>query len=132
MFAAFKNRQTVGMLIDQAVHPSEGVLVNFIGRPAWTMRLPALIARKSGAPLVPVFIHREGTANIVTIHPEYQPSCAEDPDVCGVEDVEGLTRYIEEYVIEHPSQWYWIHKRWKRAPAATGASDGEDGGNDAR
>ncbi len=122
MFAAFKRQETVGMLIDQAVQPSEGVLVDFIGRPAWTMKLPALIARKSGAPLLPAFIHREGDAHVITIYPEYQPSQAEDAELCAAEDAAGLTRYIEEYVIEHPTQWYWIHKRWKRAPES-GAVD---------
>lgn len=117
MFAAFKRQEMVGMLIDQAVQPSEGILVDFIGRPAWTTRLPALIARKSGAALLPAFIHREGDTQIVTIYPEYLTSRAEDPEVCAAEDAAGLTRYIEDYVIQHPTQWYWVHKRWKRAPA---------------
>jgi Kdo2-lipid IVA lauroyltransferase/acyltransferase len=117
MFAAFKRQEMVGMLIDQAAHPNEGILVDFLGRPAWTIRLPALIARKSGAALLPVFIHREGDTQIVTIHPEYLPSQSEDPEVCAAEDAAGLTRYIEDYVIGHPTQWYWIHKRWKRVPA---------------
>lgn len=117
MFAAFKRREIVGILIDQAVHPDEGVLIDFLGRPAWTSKLPALIARKSGAPLIPIFIHREGDRQIVTLQPEYTPSQASDPEVCAAEDAAGLAHYLEQYVIEHPSQWYWIHKRWKRAPA---------------
>ena len=134
MFAAFKRQEMVGMLIDQAAHPSEGILVDFIGRPAWTTRLPALIARKSGAALLPAFIHREGDTHIVTIHPDYTPSQADDPEVCAAEDAAGLTRYIEEYVVRHPTQWYWIHKRWKRAPApppappaASGSPAGPEG-----
>lgn len=117
MFASFKQQGIVGMLIDQAVTPDVGILVDFIGRPAWTTRLPELITRKCGAPLLPAFIHREGETQVVTFHPEYVPSRAEDPEVCAAEDAAGLARYIENYVIEHPSQWYWIHKRWKRAPA---------------
>lgn len=117
MFAAFKRQEMIGLLIDQAAHPGEGILVDFIGRPAWTTRLPALIARKSGAALLPAFIHREGNTHIVTLHPEYLPSQADDPELCAAEDAAGLTRYIEKYVIDHPTQWYWIHKRWKRAPA---------------
>lgn len=117
MFAGFKRQEMIGLLIDQAVRPDEGILVEFVGRPAWTSRLPALIARKSGAALLPFFIHREGNTHIVTIHPEYLPSQASDPEVCAAEDAAGLTRYIEQYVVQHPTQWYWIHKRWKRAPA---------------
>jgi Kdo2-lipid IVA lauroyltransferase/acyltransferase len=116
MFSAFKRQEIVGMLIDQAVHPDEGVLVNFLGRPAWTSKLPALIARKSGAPMIPIFIHREGNRQIVTMYPEYLPSKAEDAEICAAEDAAGLARYLERYIVEHPSQWYWVHKRWKRAP----------------
>lgn len=117
MFAALKKQEIVGLLIDQAVHPDGGVLVDFLGRPAWTIRLPALIGRKSGAPMVPGFIHREGTKNIVTLYPEYQMSTLEDPELAAAEDTRALTRFIEEYVIQHPTQWYWVHKRWKNSPA---------------
>jgi Kdo2-lipid IVA lauroyltransferase/acyltransferase len=117
MFAAFKRQEIVGILIDQAVHPNDGVLIDFIGRPAWASKLPALIARKSGAPLLPAFIHCEGNKQIVTMHPEYIPCEHGDPETCAAEDSAALARYLEEYVIKHPSQWYWIHKRWKRAPA---------------
>lgn len=113
MFAALKKKEIVGLLIDQAVHPDGGVLLDFLGRPAWALRLPALLARKGGAPLVPGFIHREGGKQIVTIHPEYEMSTLEDQDQAAAEDVKGLTRLIEEYVIQHPTQWYWVHKRWK-------------------
>lgn len=118
MFSALKKQEIVGLLIDQAVHPDGGILVDFLGRPAWTLRLPALIARKSGAPLVPGFIHREGNRQIVTFYPEYPVSASEDPEVAAAEDAKGLTRFIEQYVIEHPTQWYWVHRRWKNAPPA--------------
>ena len=117
MLASFKRQEMVGMLIDQAANPNEGILVDFIGRPAWTIRLPALIARRSGAALLPVFIHREGDTHVVTIHTEYIPSHSGDPEICAAEDAAGLTRFIEEYVVAHPAQWYWVHRRWKHAPA---------------
>ncbi|QXE85838.1 lysophospholipid acyltransferase family protein [Geomonas nitrogeniifigens] len=116
MFSALKKREVVGLLIDQAVQSEWGILADFLGRPAWTMRMPSLIARKSGAPLVPAFIHREGDKSVITIHPEYRLSAAEDPEVAAFEDACGLNRYIEEYVVRHPEQWYWVHKRWKNAP----------------
>ena len=125
ILAAFKRQEMIGLLIDQAAHGNDGILVDFIGRPAWTLRLPALIARKSGAALLPVFIHREGDRHIVTMHPEYLPSQAADAEVGAAEDAAGLTRYIENYVIEHPTQWYWIHKRWKHAPAVSERQAGE-------
>lgn len=118
MLAALKKREIIGVLVDQAVHPDGGVLLDFLGRPAWTLRLPSLIGRKSGAPLLPAFIHREDGRHIVTIHPEYHCSTGEDQDLSDLADARVLTRYLEEYIVEHPTQWYWVHKRWKNAPAA--------------
>ena len=118
MLAALKKREIIGVLVDQAVHPDGGVLLDFLGRPAWTLRLPSLLGRKSGAPLLPAFIHREDGRHIVTIHPEYDCSTGEDQDLSDLVDARVLTRYIEEYIVEHPTQWYWVHKRWKNAPAA--------------
>jgi len=129
IFASLKRQETVGMLIDQAPQPSEGVLVEFLGRPAWTIRLPALISRKSGAPLLPIFVHREGERHVVTIYPEYTPAQDPDAEAAELKDATAIVRSLERYIVEHPSQWYWVHKRWKRAPermpktAETGESD---------
>lgn len=56
-----RNDGFVGILIDQSVLPEEGVLIDVLGRTAWASRAPVTIARKTGAALLPVFIHREGT-----------------------------------------------------------------------
>lgn len=117
MLASFKRQGIVGMLIDQAVGADEGVLVDFIGRPAWATKLPAYISRKSGTPMVPVFIHREGDIQVVTFHPELALSNSQEAEVAAAEDVASLNGFIERYVIAHPTEWYWIHKRWKNTEA---------------
>ena len=69
MISEFRKNGIVGVLIDQAVLPGEGYLVRFLGREAWTLRMPSLIARKTGVALLPVFIHREGAGHVVTFFP---------------------------------------------------------------
>jgi KDO2-lipid IV(A) lauroyltransferase len=117
ILSRFRRKEIIGILIDQAVFPSEGCLVDFLGRPAWTTLLPALLARKCGVPMLPAFVHREGDRNVMEIHPEL----SFDPDARGDEGDQlftaQLTRYIEEYAVRHPTEYYWVHKRWKRAPA---------------
>ena len=111
---ALKNGDLVGVLADQAVLPEEGVLIEMMGRKAWASKAPVIIARSSGAPLVPVFIHREAERQVITFLPEYQFS--EDTCEDGVrKDIQGLSRYVEDFVVAHPAQWYWVHRRWKRA-----------------
>ncbi|RMG69932.1 MAG: lipid A biosynthesis acyltransferase, partial [Nitrospirae bacterium] len=58
MIRELRGGGAVGILIDQGVLPSEGVKIPFLGRPAWTMRTPAVLATKTGAGVVPVFIKR--------------------------------------------------------------------------
>jgi KDO2-lipid IV(A) lauroyltransferase len=117
MLTTFKKNGIVGLLIDQAVAAEDGVLVNFLGRPAWTTNVLPILARKAAVPLVPAFIHREGNRHVVTFYPEV--ILPESPDV--VRDTQLLSDCIERYVIEHPTEWYWIHKRWKRVPENAGS-----------
>jgi KDO2-lipid IV(A) lauroyltransferase len=111
---ALKKGDLVGVLADQAVKPEKGVLVDIMGRKAWASKAPVMIARSSGAPLVPVFIHREGERQVISFYPEY--TFSEDVSEEGMrKDVQALSRYVEDFVVAHPAQWYWVHRRWKRA-----------------
>ena len=60
----------IGILLDQNVAREEGVFVPFFGVPACTTKGLALMAIKTGAPVVPTFIRREddGTHRVV-FHP---------------------------------------------------------------
>lgn len=116
ILARFRRKEIIGILIDQAVLPTEGCLVEFLGRPAWTTIMPALLARKSGVPLLPFFVHREGERHVIEILPAviFSPEhVGENGDQLSTAH---LTRLIEAYVVRHPTEWYWVHKRWKRAP----------------
>lgn len=109
-----KSNDVVGILMDQAVKRDEGFVINFLGVGAWTMKMPALIARKTGAAVLPAFIHRTEKGHTITIHPEVELSAAEDRDAAVVEDTKRFSWYVEEYIRQHPTEWLWIHKRWKR------------------
>ncbi|NOZ25793.1 MAG: lysophospholipid acyltransferase family protein [Nitrospirae bacterium] len=115
IIATLRKGDTVGMLIDQSVVPSEGVVVDFLGRPAWTIKSPVLIARKTGAAVVPVFIRRKKQGgHVLDIYPEVELSGEEDIEKAVIEDTAKLTSFVERYVMENPAEWLWIHRRWKR------------------
>ncbi len=109
-----KKNGIVGILMDQAVISDEGYVIDFLGRGAWTTKMPALIARKTGTAVLPAFIHREGKGHIITIYPEVELSHNDDTENAVKEDTATFSGFIEEYVKEHPSEWLWIHRRWKR------------------
>jgi Kdo2-lipid IVA lauroyltransferase/acyltransferase len=115
---ALRKGNQVGFLADQAVMPEEGALIDMMGRTAWASKAPVIIAQKSGAPLVPVFIHREGKRQVITFYPEHQFSGDKSEE--GVrKEAQALSRYVEDFVVAHPTQWYWVHRRWKRAGEIT-------------
>ncbi len=109
-----KSNGCVGILIDQAVLSDEGYVINFLGRGAWTTKIPALIARKTEAAILPAFIHRTGKRHKIVIHKEVVLSNNSDREQALKEDTERFSKYIEEYIRQHPSEWLWIHRRWKR------------------
>jgi Kdo2-lipid IVA lauroyltransferase/acyltransferase len=112
ILAALENGKLVGILADQAVFPEEGALIDVMGRKTWASKAPVIIAQKSGAPLVPVFIHREGDRQVITFYPEHHFSG--DMSEEGMrKEAQALSRYVEDFVVAHPTQWYWVHRRWK-------------------
>jgi len=109
-----KDNEGVGILMDQAVIPEEGYVLDFLGRGAWTTKTPALIARKTEAAAVPVFMHRHDGGHTITLYPQVELSGNNDRETAVKEDTAKFSSYIENYIKEHPTEWLWIHRRWKR------------------
>lgn len=114
-----KKNRGVGVLMDQAVLKDEGYKIDFLGRPAWTTKMPVLIARKTGAAVVPIFINRLDKPNdykhVINIYPEIELSVTNDARTdLTIEDTKRFSGFIENYIMQHPTEWLWIHKRWKR------------------
>jgi Kdo2-lipid IVA lauroyltransferase/acyltransferase len=114
ILSAIKNKGVIGMLTDQAVFEDNGALIEFLGRKAWANKAPVVFAHKTGVPIVPVFGHREHDRHVITFHPEYT-LCGDRTEEGIHRDIQALSRYLEDYVCAHPADWYWVHRRWKRA-----------------
>jgi KDO2-lipid IV(A) lauroyltransferase len=117
IISVIRKNGTIGLLVDQAVFPEEGALISFLGRTAWASKAPVVLARKTGVAILPSFIHREGEKHIITMN----PACffdGADNDEGLADDVKRYSEYIEHFIIAHPTNWYWVHRRWKRAGKA--------------
>jgi KDO2-lipid IV(A) lauroyltransferase len=114
VLSVLKQHGVIGMLIDQAVFEDNGALVDFLGRKAWANKAPAVFAHKTGAPLVPVYGHRESDRYVLSFHPEFL-LCGDRSDAGIHRDIQEMARHLEAYVCAHPADWYWVHRRWKRA-----------------
>lgn len=116
IFTEIRRNRVVGILMDQAVVANEGFIIDFLGRPAWTTKMPALIGRKTGAAMLSAFIHREGDGQVVRFSPVfYLDGSSGEGDEALAADTKRLSQHIEDHIRAYPSEWLWIHRRWKRA-----------------
>lgn len=112
--------ELVGILLDQNVARREGVFAPFFNIPACTNTGMALLALKTGAPVVPMFLVREDNFHYRTvILPPLPFVNTGDKD----RDVETNTaiynQAIEDMVRKYPDQWFWVHRRWNTKPLPT-------------
>ena len=114
ILSALKKNEVVGILMDQSVIRSEGIIIHFLGKNAYAMKTPAVIARKTGTPVVPIFIRRTGEGHIIEIGPEIPLDPSSDSETALLNDTVNFSRPIEEFIKQYPADWLWIHRRWKR------------------
>lgn len=116
VLACLRRNEVVGILMDQNTTQGE-VYVDFFGRPAATTPAPAILARRTGARLVPGFIRRLGDGTHVgEVLDAVEWEETDDPDHDVREITQRLTATIEAWVRGEPEQWLWVHNRWKQQP----------------
>ena len=109
-----KQNQFIGIMSDQNVSAREGVFVEFFGRPACTGVGLAVLALRSGAPVLPGFMARQKSGKYkLILKPLVEISRTGDYEADLRENTQRFTKVVEEIVREYPDQWFWIHQRWK-------------------
>jgi len=109
-----KENQIIGILSDQNVARYEGVFVDFFGRSACTGVGLAVMAMRSGSPVVPVFMARQKSGKYkLIIKPLIEAVCTDDYEADLQVNTQRFTKIIENIVREYPEQWLWFHQRWK-------------------
>jgi len=110
---ALQSNQAVAILIDQHIQPPDAVTVSFFDRPAATTVALALLARRTGAAVIPVFALPAGPGRyrLVIEHPVEPP--ADDSPEAALDFTQRCTDVLEMYVRRHPELWLWMHRRWR-------------------
>jgi Kdo2-lipid IVA lauroyltransferase/acyltransferase len=119
-----RERRGVAFLVDQNVQESDGIFVEFFGRPAATTTAVAAFAVKTGCPVVAGYslLGPDGRYRLVyTPRLEWTPSGDRAADVARL--TQELTRLIESWVRAAPEQWLWVHRRWKTQPRPASPPD---------
>lgn len=110
LMKAMKDRHVVGILPDQVPSRGEGVWAPFFGRWAYTMTLPARLARQFDA--IVLFVHGERLAGGAgyRIHLQrLQEPLTGDP----AHDAAVMNRGLESLIRECPTQYLWGYNRYK-------------------
>ena len=114
---ALQRGEAVGILADQNMLSSEGVFVEFFGRPACTTSAPARLARKLGVPIVlGLVIWDEKLKKYRLRFDSVEWIKCDDPEEEILANTANFTRRLEDYVRRYPDQWLWVHRRWKTRP----------------
>ena len=119
LLAAMRAGDTVGILMDTNMTPPQGLFVPFFGVPAYTASGLARVARKTGAAVLPGFLLWEESERQYVLHfyPELALASTGDAEADAAENTARLTAVLEDAIRQYPSQWLWMHRRWKTRPA---------------
>jgi KDO2-lipid IV(A) lauroyltransferase len=113
IFSLLRAHKAICLLVDQKTN--EGLAARFFGRDAMTTPVPAALALKLNAILLPVRNERlDGAQFLVTVYPpmEFVPTGDHNRDILNL--TTEINQTIETMVRQRPSQWLWIHRRWPK------------------
>lgn len=113
-----KANHCVAILIDQWAG-NDGLWMNFFGTGTSTTSIPARLAKRTRAPLVPAYCLRTGDGRYrIEIHPEV--SLAQPEENSEALTTQKLNDLLEARIRECPGQWMWTHRRWKESEDSKG------------
>jgi KDO2-lipid IV(A) lauroyltransferase len=110
----------VGLYMDQESRRGKGIFVKFFGREACSHVVPAYLAWKNNAPMIPYWIVRErpGYFHVIFREPlKYE--LTDDPEENNRRVTQLIADEVERTIRDHPEQWLWAHNRWRRRPDGT-------------
>jgi KDO2-lipid IV(A) lauroyltransferase len=115
---ALHAQHIVAIPADQNQTRRYGVFVDFFGRSAATTPGPSRLAMLSGAPVVPVFLLRDGESDThrIVVLPEVEMVRTGNREADVVTNTQRCTAVLEDMLRRYPDQWIWFHKRWKTRP----------------
>jgi KDO2-lipid IV(A) lauroyltransferase len=121
--AVLQSGGTLALLADQHAGP-KGLWLDFFGRPASTHKAIGLFSLGSDAPLIMSYVRRldKPLRHVVAGYAVADPRSGR-PEVANVRALtEWYTHRLEEIVRADPTQYWWLHRRWREPKPRGGAS----------
>jgi KDO2-lipid IV(A) lauroyltransferase len=113
VYKELKEKRIIAMVADQR-GPSEGIRINFMGRKTSVFSGPALLALKTGTPIIfGITIRQPDFSYKTAIELINTDDLPDEEELRVVELSQRHASVLEKYIIQYPDQWFWMHKRWK-------------------
>ena len=114
MLRAIREKESVGILIDQNLSPRHGgIFVDFFGLPVPTSPLPAVIARRCRLPVFSGACIRQADGRFKFLAKEVPMPDTDDPQLL----TQAILSANEELIRSYPEQYTWLYRRWRCKPA---------------
>ncbi len=110
--AALREGALLYLLSDMNFGPEESIFVPFYGVPAATVPSLPRFARLGRARVVPVTARMTKSGYDIEVHPAW----ADYPTSDVAADTAFMNRWLQGVIDTMPSQYYWVHKRFKTRP----------------
>ncbi|WP_299817734.1 lysophospholipid acyltransferase family protein [uncultured Jannaschia sp.] len=104
LLRALRGGAVMAILPDQYVKGAP--YLDFLGHPARTSLAAAELALRYDLPLIPTFAPEIDGRPVVTLE-------APIPHTDAATMMQVFNDRLSSWVAQHPSQWYWLHRRWK-------------------
>jgi len=118
ILAAAKRGEMVVFVTDQFIASPYGILTTFFGRKTGTATGLAKFALKLKAPIVPVSTYRDADLRLHIVFGPQVPVSATTPpgqiEAAVAQLTQACNSVLEGLIREHPEQWMWLHRRWKK------------------
>ena len=94
--------------------PSDGVRVNFFNKSTAAFNGTAVLALKTGSPIIVTFIVRQKNFDYKVYAKELRYDDLSGTDEEKIVSIcQRFFSYLESMISEYPDQWFWMHKIWK-------------------
>jgi KDO2-lipid IV(A) lauroyltransferase len=112
MVAALRQGEKLHLSPDMDLGPEDSVFVPFMGVSAATVTSLSRFARLGRAQVVPMLTRLTPEGYNI----EVLPAWTNFPTADAVQDTVRMNEALAQWVLQMPSQYYWVHKRFKTRP----------------
>jgi Kdo2-lipid IVA lauroyltransferase/acyltransferase len=111
-----QNKGKILFVLDQHanIKNQTGIPVDFFDIEAGTYSSLAYFAQKYNAPVIPLSSHRASNGkHVFEFHPEVIWEPHSDRKHAIYNNTLRYNQILEQFIMKHPEQWWWVHRRWK-------------------